>query len=137
MPVILSIESVSYVAWIFFAMIGLYITLQALSRNKIPWGAARYMGISMTIFAWMKFIYILVLFGAVYGFVSFILGWPIWIEFSLFLVVLVLSLGLYLKLLRRKKFKSNRFVALFFVPLGIPGIPTAAKLILALVSRWS
>ncbi len=128
MPAAPSIELISYVGWIFFAMIGLYITIQAF-RNKISWGAARYMGIPMTIFAWMTFIYVLVLFEIAYGFVSFILDWPIWIEISLFVVVLVLSLGLYFKLLHREKFKSNLFVALFLVPLGIPGIPTAAKLI--------
>ena len=128
MPVIPSIELVSYVGWIIFAIISVYITLQALFRirNKISWGVARYMGIPMTIFAWMKFIYVLVLFQVAYGFVSFILDWPIWmiwIDISLFLVVLMLSLGLYLKLRHREKFKPNLFVALFLVPLGIPGIP--------------
>ena len=141
MPVIPSIELVSYVAWIFycvawifFAMIGLYITLQVF-RNKISWGKARSMGIPKTIFACMKFIYVLVLFNGAYVLVSFIPGWPIWIGYSLFLVVQMLSLGLFLILLHREKFKPKLFVALFLVPLGIPGIPTAAKLILALVSR--
>ena len=137
MPVIPSIELVSYVAWIFhyvawifFAMIGLYITLQVF-RNKIGWGQARRMGIPKIIYTCMNFIYVLVLFEVAYLFVSFILGWPIWIGHSLFLVVQVLSLGLFLKLLHREKFKPKLFVALFLVPLGITGIPTAAKLILA------
>ena len=136
MPVIPSIELVSYVAWIFFTMIGLF-TLQAF-RNNIKWGKARYMGITMTAFAWMNFIYGLALFRDIYRFVSLILGWPNWIEISLFLVVLVLSLWLYFKLRHREKFKPKLFIALFLVPLCIPALPTAAKLakpILALVLR--
>ena len=147
MPVIPSIELVSYVAWIFynvawifFAMIGLYIYLQAF-RNQISWGQARRMGIPKIIYTCMKFIYVLVAFYGAYLFVSFILDlildldWPIWIGYSLFLVVQMLSLGIYLKLLHRKKFKPELFVALFLVPLSIPGIPTAAKLIHALILR--
>ena len=108
MPVIPSIELVSYVAWIFFTMISLF-TLQAF-RNKISWGEARCMGITMTIFAWMNFIYGLALLRVVYGFVSLILGWPNWIGTLLYLVLLVLSLGLFLKLLHREKFKPKPFL---------------------------
>ena len=117
MPVILSIESVSYVAAIFFAITYLYIILH---RPKIKWGTARRMGITMTIFAWMNIISGLVLGFAllrvVYAFVSFIFDWPIWmnwIDFSLSLVVMMLSLWLYLKLLPREN-SNHIFLRLSF-----------------------
>ncbi len=87
------------------------------------------MGIPMTIFAWMNVIYGLVLFEGIYGIASLILSFPIWVDISLFAIVLILAMGLYFKLLHREKFKPNLFVALFLVPLSIPGLHTAGKLI--------
>ena len=98
-------------------------------RNQISWGAARYMGITASIFGWMVFIYWLVLFEGVYGVASLILEWPLWIDVLLFLLILVLAMFLYFKLLDREKFKPQLFASLFLLPLSIPGIHTTSKLL--------
>lgn len=83
----------------------------------------------MTIFGWMIVIYYLALLEGVYGLVGFILDLPVWIDVLLFLVILGLSMVVYFKLNHRKKFKPTLFTAAFLVPLSIPGLHTAARLI--------
>ena len=114
--------------WITLGIIGLLLAVN-LFRNQIPWGTARYMGVTASIFGWMVFIYWLVLFEGVYGIASLILDWPIWIDILLFLLVLVLALFVYFKLLHREKFKPQLFASLFLLPLSIPGIHTTSKLL--------
>lgn len=114
--------------WAVLGIVGLYISIQVF-RNRISWGTARYMGIPIATFAWMNIIYWFVLFEGAYGFLSLVLDWPLWIDISLFCVILVLSLWVYFRLLHREKFKPNLFWTLFLIPLSIPGIHTAGKLI--------
>lgn len=123
---IFSLESLFWAVWVLLGIYGVLIAVQ-LVRNRIPPGKARYMGIPATIFVWMNIIYGIVLFEGVYGFFSVILNFPLWIDIALFILIATLAMILYIKLQSRKKFKPNLFVALFLVPLSIPGIHNIAK----------
>ena len=114
--------------WVTLSIIGLLLAV-SMFRNQLPWGAARYMGITASMFGWMVFIYWLVLFEGVYGVASLIREWPLWIDALLFLLILGLALFLYFKLLHREKFKPQLFASLFLLPLSIPGIHTVGKLL--------
>ena len=114
--------------WVTLGIIGLLFAIN-MFHNQLRWGAARYMGVTASIFGWMVFIYWLVLFEGVYGIASLILDWPIWVDILLFLLVLGLALFVYFKLLHREKFKPQLFASLFLLPLSIPGIHTTGKLL--------
>ena len=109
-------------------LIGGFFSIQFF-RGRMSWGRARRMGIPMAVFVWIIGIYYLALFESVYGFVGFILDAPVWIDILLFLVILVLSMAVYFKLIHREKFKPALFTTIFLVPLSIPGLHTAARLI--------
>lgn len=113
--------------WITLGIIGLLLAIN-MFRNSIRWPVARYMGVTAAIFGWMVLIYWLVLFEGVYGIASIILDWPLWMDISLFLTILMLSFFVYFKLLHREKFKPQVFASLFLLPLSIPGIHTTGKL---------
>ena len=114
--------------WVTLSIIGLLFAVN-MFRNQIPWPVARYMGITASIFGWMVFIYWLVLFEGLFGVASSILEWPLWIDILFFLLILVLAIFLYFKLLHREKFKPQLFASLFLLPLSIPGVHTAGKLL--------
>lgn len=109
-------------------LIGGFFSIQFF-RGRMSWGRARRMGIPMAVFGWIIGIYYLALFESVYGFVGFILDAPVWVDILLFLVILVLSMAVYFKLIHREKFKPALFTTVFLVPLSIPGLHTAARLI--------
>lgn len=109
-------------------LIGLFFSIQFF-RGRMTWPQVRRMGVPMTLFGWMIVIYYLALIEGVYGLVGFILDLPIWIDVLLFLVILGLSMAVYFKLIHREKFKPTLFTAAFLVPLSIPGLHTAARLI--------
>lgn len=111
-----------------FLLIGLFFSIQFF-RGRMTWPQVRRMGVPMTLFGWMIVIYYLALFEGVYGPVGFILDLPVWIDVLLFLVILGLSMAVYFKLNQRKKFKPTLFKAIFLIPLSIPGLHTAARLI--------
>ena len=121
-------EYTIFALWVVLGMVGVFFAIQAF-RTKITWGKARLMGIPMVVFGWMTFIYWLVLFEGAYGIASLILNWPLWIDILLFLVIFGMVLTVYLRLLHREKFKPVLFSSLFLIPLSIPGIHTAGKLI--------
>ena len=123
-----AIGTIEEIGWIALGLIGLLFAILAF-RNRIRWGSARRMGVPAIIFSWMGFIYWLVLFEGAYGLVSILLDFPFWIDIVLFLVILALSMTIYFRLLHRKKFKPAIFSAMFLLPLSIPGVHTAAKLI--------
>lgn len=123
-----SLAYVFYTVWIILAAVGLYLAIQVY-RKKISWGQARRMGIPISAFAWMNIIYGLVLFEGAYGFVSVLLDLPLWMDITLFLGIFGMTVGVYFKLRRRAKFNSAVFMALFLIPLSIPGIHTAVKLV--------
>lgn len=131
MPTNLSLEHVFYAVWIILAATGLYLAIQ-LYRKKIEWPRARRMGIPMAIFIWMNIIYGLVLFEGAFGVVSVIFDLPLWMDIALFLVIFGLAVGVYFKLRRRAKFNPAVFMALFLIPLSIPGTHMAAKLVPAM-----
>ena len=114
--------------WVTLSIIGLLFAIN-MFRNQLPWGAARYMGVTGSIFGWMVFIYWLVLFEGAYGVASVILDWPFLIDILLFLSILGVALFIYYKLLHRDKFKPQLFASLFLLPLSIPGIHMAGKLL--------
>ena len=126
------LEYVSYAVWIVLFLISVFCSVQVF-RNKIKWGSARHMGATTSIFAWITFIYGLVLFeGVVYAPLSFFLGFPLWMDIFLFLVIPGLSMTVYFMLRSREKFKPAMFRAAFLIPLigiGIHGLPTVGKLI--------
>ena len=117
-----------FVIGIVLILISLFFSIQFF-RERCLWGRARYMGIPASVFVWMTIIYHLALFEGVYGVVGFILDLPIWIDIFLFLVILGLSMTVYFMLIHREKFKPTLFMTAFLVPLSIPGLHTAAKLI--------
>lgn len=86
------------------------------------------MGIPMTAFAWMNIIYGLILFEGAYGIVSVLFGLPLWMDVALFLGIFGVTVGVYFKLRHRAKFNSAMFMALFLIPLSIPGTHAVAKL---------
>ena len=126
------LEYVSYAVWIVFFLISLFFAVQTY-RTKIKWGSARRMGATTTIFAWITFIYGLVLFeGVVYALLSFFLGFPLWMDILLFLVIAGLLVTVYFMLRSREKFKPAMFRAAFLIPfigIGIHGLPAVGKLI--------
>ena len=69
----------------------------------------------------MIIIYYLVLSEAVYGLASFMLDFPLLIDVSLFLVVIVASLVVYSRLIHREKFNQEAFKTAFLFPIIIPG----------------
>lgn len=132
MSVNLFLEYLFWAVWIVIGLLtlaGLFAAIQAF-RGKISWGTARYMGITAALFFWMNIIYGLVVVEAAYGFVSFFLDFPLWIDVSLFLVILVLLVVMYRELKHREKFKSTMFMSLFLIPLGIHGTHTVGKMML-------
>ena len=114
--------------WTTLGIVGLLLAIN-MFRNRIRWGAARYMGVTATIFGWMVLIYWLVIFEGAYGIASLILDWPLWIDIFLFFVILGLALFVYFKLFHRNRFKPQLFATMFLLPLSIPGIHTAGKLL--------
>ena len=127
MSVALPLETIFFGVWITLAVIGLCVAIQ-FYLNKIQWPQARGMGITMAIFAWMNAVYGIILFEGVYAVASVILDLPLLIDVALFVAILAMAAGVYLKLRGRPKFKSAAFVSLFLVPLSIPGLPAVAKL---------
>ena len=123
-----TLEYIFHAVWIVLAVLGLNLAIR-LYRKKIEWPQARRMGIPMTMFAWMNFIYGLVLFEGAFGIVSVVLNLPLWMDVGLFLVIFGISVGVYFKLRHRAKFNAAVFTALFLIPLSIPGTHAAAKLI--------
>ena len=120
--------SIFYAVLIFLGLLGLAIAIQVF-RKRLSWGAARRMGVPMTIFIWMNAIYGLVLFEGAYGLVSIILELPLWIDILIFVVILAITMAVYFRLLHRNKFKPTLFTALFLVPLSVPGIHTTGKVL--------
>ena len=117
-----------YIVWISLGLLGLVITVQ-IYRTRITWGRARRMGVPMVIFFWMNAIYGLVLFEGMFGLLSIILEFPIWVDIILFVTILGMTITVYYMLLRRNRFNQTMFITLFLSPLSIPGIHTAAKFI--------
>ncbi len=123
-----AIGIIQEIGWIVLGSIGLLFAVLAF-RNRVKPGAARRMGVPAIIFTWMGFIYWLVLFEGAYGLVGMLLDLPLWVDIVFFLVILGLSITIYSILLRRKKFNSEWFRAIFLIPLTIPGVHTAARLV--------
>ena len=117
-----------YAVLIFLGLLGLAIAIQVF-RKRLSWGAARRMGIPMTIFFWMNAIYGLILFEGVFGLISIILELPLWTDILIFAVILGITMTIYFRLLHRNKFKPMLFTALFLIPLSVPGIHTTGKMI--------
>ena len=108
-------------------IISLFFSVQFF-RGRLTWGQVRLMGVPMAVYGWIGVIYYLMLFEGIYGLVGFILDLPIWIDISLFLVILGLSMAVYFKLIHREKFKPAVFTTAFLVPLSVPGCHMLAKL---------
>ena len=78
-------------------------------------------------FGLMVIIYYLVLFGGVYGFVVSILDLFILdssfflIDFLWLLVILGLSMAVFFSSIDREKFKLEKFITFFLIPISIPG----------------
>ena len=120
--------SIFYAVLIFLGLLGLAIAIQVF-RKRLSWGAARRMGVPMTIFFWMNVIYGLVLFEGAFGLVSIILELPLWIDIFLFVMILAVTMTVYFRLLHRNRFKPTIFTALFLIPLSVPGIHTTGKIL--------
>lgn len=109
----------------FYSLFGLLIVLSSYMavqtfRRRVTWGQARYMGVPLSLFFWLQFVFYLVLAEGVYDIVGFILKTPLWLDCLISGTIMTTPLILYFKLKHRATFKSGLFIPLVLLPLGLP-----------------
>lgn len=110
-------------------LIGVLIMSYMAFKGRASWGQLRRLGVPVAIFIWIQIIFYLVLAADAFAIVSYIIDLPIWIDITIFLILLALIAFVVFRLLQRATFNIALFIPLVLIPLGIPGVGYVGKMV--------